>query len=136
MPERRFRRCFPGGTPDGLHKIIDTTNKSLLKELLKQLRELTKAFRRFRGQLKDKVTGKRFNADLVGAYNILRVGESSPEIIKDLKLLIIKLCNPVKFKLMEFFYNREKVSRLSLTGAGSSSLRAGLSPFGYRYVVI
>jgi len=106
--------------------------KSLLDELTKQLGELTKAIRRFRGQLKDRITGKCFNADLVGAYNILRVGENSRKIIRDLKLLIVKLCNPVKFKLMEFFYDKEKVSRLSLMGTGSSLLRAGLSPFDYR----
>ena len=113
-------------------KAKEEEDESLLKELLGQLKELTKAFRKFRGQLKDKITGKCFNADLVGAYNILRVGESSRRIIEDVKLLTIKLCNPVKFKLMEFFYDKEKVSRIPFKGAGSSSLCAGLSPFDYR----
>ncbi|WP_297445218.1 transposase [Desulfurobacterium sp.] len=113
-------------------KAKEEGNKNLIKELAKRLKELTQAVRKFRGQLKDRITGKCFNADLVGAYNILRVGENSLRLIEDLKLLIIKLCNPVKFKLMEFFYDREKVSRIPLKGTGSSSLNAGLSPFDYQ----
>jgi len=113
-------------------KAKEQGKESLLNEFVKQLKELTQAVRRFRGQLKDRIANKCFNADLVGAYNILRVGENSLRLIEDLKLLIIKLCNPVKFKLMEFFYDKEKVSRIPFTGTGSSSLRAGLSPFDYQ----
>jgi len=65
-----------------------------------------------------KILNKLFNADLAGAYNIARVGENSPRLIKNLKLLFIKLCNPVKYKLIDFLY---KVSPESLIGIGSSS---------------
>jgi len=106
-------------------------NREVLKGLLKELRKLQGAVRKYRGLLRDKVLNKFFNADLVGAYNILRVGESSLRLIENLKLLVIKLCNPIKFKLIEFFY---KVSPESLSrGIGSSSsLSAGLSPFDYQ----
>ena len=47
-----------------------------------------------------KILNKLFNADLVGLYNIARVGENSPRLIENLKL---------------------KVSPESLIGIGSSS---------------
>jgi len=106
-------------------------NNSLLKQLLEELKRHQQAFRRYRGLLKDKVLNKLFNADLVGAYNIARVGESSLRLIENLKLLFVKLCNPVRLKLIDFLY---KVSPESLRrGIGSSSsLNAGLSPDDYQ----
>ncbi len=115
-------------------KAKEEENESLIKELLIKLKELTQAVRGFkecRGLLKDKVLNKIFNADLVGAYNIIRVGENSLRLIEDLKLLFIKLCNPVKFKLVEFLYKVSPGSLHKETGS-SSSLRAGLSPFDYQ----
>jgi len=93
-------------------------DKELLKKLSIKLKELTQAERKYRGLIKDKILNKLFNADLVGAYNIARVGENSPRLIKSLKLLFIKLCNPVKYKLIDFLY---KVSPESLIGIRSSS---------------
>ncbi len=106
-------------------------DNSLLKQLLEELKRHQQAVRRYRGLLKDKVLNKLFNADLVGAYNIARVGESSLRLIGNLKLLFVKLCNPVKLKLIDFLY---KVSPESLRrGIGSSSsLNAGLSPSDYQ----
>ncbi len=95
--------------------------------LLKKLKELRKAVRRSQGLLKCKVLNRIFNADLVGAYNIARVGENSPGLIKNLKLLFIKLCNPVKMKLIEFLYKVSPESFKRRIGS-SGSLSAGLSP--------
>ena len=53
-----------------------------------------------------KILNKIFNTDLVGLYNIARVGENSPGLIENLKLII------------DFLY---KVSPESLIGLGSSS---------------
>jgi IS605 OrfB family transposase len=68
---------------------------------------------------KDKVLNKIFHADLVGALNILRVGAKLLKLsfYDNLKVLFVKLCNPVKLKLMDFFY---KVSPKSLFGIGGS----------------
>ncbi len=52
-----------------------------------------------------KILNKLFNADLVGLYNIARVGENSPGLIENLKLI-------------DFLY---KVSPEFLIGRGSSS---------------
>ncbi len=73
---------------------------------------------------KDKVLGKVFHADLVGALNILRVGAKllKLEFYEDLKTVFIKLCNPVRFKLMDLFF---KVTPESLLGIGGSNV--GLS---------
>ena len=69
---------------------------------------------------KDKVLNKVFHADLVGALNILRVGAKLLRLgfYKNLKILFIKLCNPVRLKLMDFFF---KVTPESLLGIGSSN---------------
>ncbi len=66
---------------------------------------------------KDKVLNKVFHADLVGALNILRVGAKLLKLgfYKNLKVLFIKLCNPVRFKLMELLF---KVTPESLLGIG------------------
>jgi len=77
---------------------------------------------------KDKVINKIFHADLVGALNILRVGAKLLRLrfYEDLKVLFIKLCNPRRFKLMDFFY---EVSPESLYGIWGS-MRERSSPAG------
>ncbi|WP_304092946.1 hypothetical protein [Hydrogenobacter thermophilus] len=62
--------------------------------------------RRERNIFKDKVLNKVFHADLVGALNIMRVGAKLLKLrfYENLKILFIKLCNPVKFKLVDFLY--------------------------------
>jgi len=57
-----------------------------------------------RGLYKDLVLGKVFNADLVGAMNILKVGAKLREVMLSIKTLFVKLCNPVKFKLFDLIY--------------------------------
>jgi IS605 OrfB family transposase len=57
-----------------------------------------------RGLYKDLVLGKGFNADLVGAMNILKVGAKLRRLLFDLKTLFVKLCNPIKFKLFDLIY--------------------------------
>ncbi len=76
---------------------------------------------------KDKVLNKVFHADLVGALNILRVGVKLPKLnfYDNLKVLFTKLCNPIKLKLMDFFY---KVSPESL---GIRSSKQGLYLAGW-----
>ena len=81
---------------------------------------------RKRNIFRDFVSGKVFHSDLVGALNILRVGAKFLRLgfYENLKVLFVKLCNPRRFKLMEFFY---KVYPKSLTiGIGSS--RQALKP--------
>jgi IS605 OrfB family transposase len=58
-----------------------------------------------RGLYKDLKQDKVFNADLVGAMNILKVGAKLRRLLLDLKTLFIKLCNPVKFRLWDFIFN-------------------------------
>ncbi len=67
---------------------------------------------------KEFTANKIFHADLVGALNILRVGAKLLELgfYKNLKILFVKLCNPDRLKLVEFFY---KVSPKSLGIGGS-----------------
>jgi len=69
---------------------------------------------RKRNTFRDFISGKIFHSDLVGALNILRVGEYLLRLsfYNNLKVLFVKLCNPKRFKLMEFFY---EVSPESLT---------------------
>ncbi len=93
-------------------------------------RKLCKGERR--GNLfNDRVLNKVFHADLVGALNILRVGAKLLELsfYRNLKVLFIKLCNPVRLKLMDLFF---KVTPESLLGIGGSSeghlCPSGLSP--------
>lgn len=77
---------------------------------------------------KDKVLNKVFHADLVGAVNIIRVGAKLLRLrfYENLKTFFIKLCNPVRLKLIDLFY---KVSPESLR-IGSS--RQGTSfPAGW-----
>ncbi len=75
-------------------KIQNTKNKSLCKG------------ERERNTFKDFFTKKIFHADLVGALNILRVGAKLHVLnfYNNLKVLFIKLCNPFRFKLIDFLY--------------------------------
>jgi IS605 OrfB family transposase len=65
-----------------------------------------------RGLYKDLKLGKVFNADLVGAMNILKVGAKLRRLLLDLKTLFVKLCNPVKFRMWDWIYksNPESLS--------------------------
>ncbi|QWK20663.1 MAG: IS200/IS605 family accessory protein TnpB-related protein [Hydrogenobacter thermophilus] len=67
---------------------------------------------------KDNVLNKVFHADLVGALNIMRVGAKLLKLgfYENLKSFFVKLCNPVRLKLTDFFY---KVSPKSLWIGGS-----------------
>jgi putative transposase len=73
-----------------------------------------------RGLYKDLVLGKVFNADLVGAMNILKVGAKLRRILFDLKTLMVKLCNPIRFKLFDLIYKSNPKSLFIRTGIGAS----------------
>jgi IS605 OrfB family transposase len=73
-----------------------------------------------RGLYKDLVLGKVFNADLVGAMNILKVGAQLRKLLVDTKTLFIKLCNPVKFKLFDWIYKCNPKSLFVRTEIGAS----------------
>jgi len=73
-----------------------------------------------RGLYKDLVLNKVFNADLVGAMNILKAGAKLRRILFDMKILFVKLCNPVKFKLFDLIYRSNLKSLFIRTGIGAS----------------
>jgi len=73
-----------------------------------------------RGLYKDLVLNKVFNADLVGAMNILKVGAKLRRLLFDFKTLLVKLCNPVKFKLWDWIYKSNPESLLIRAGIGDS----------------
>jgi len=73
-----------------------------------------------RGLYKDLVLGKVFNADLVGAMNILKIGAKLREVMLSIKTLLIKLCNPVRFKLFDLIYKSNPESLLARVGIGNS----------------
>jgi len=73
-----------------------------------------------RGLYKDLVLNKVFNADLVGAMNILKVGVKLHRLMMDMKILFIKLCNPVRFKMFDLIYKCNPESLLIDTGIGAS----------------
>jgi IS605 OrfB family transposase len=73
-----------------------------------------------RGLYKDLVLNKVFNADLVGAMNILKVGAKLRKLLFDMKMLFIKLCNPVKFKLWDLIYKCNPESLLIKAGIWAS----------------
>jgi putative transposase len=73
-----------------------------------------------RGLYRDVVLNKVFNADLVGAMNILKVGAKLRRLVFDLKTLFIKLCNPIKFKLFDLIYKSNPESLFIRTGIGAS----------------
>ncbi len=101
----------------------------ILKVREKKEKSLCEARRIKRGLLKDKVLGKVFNADLVGAFNILRVGAKLLRIFHDLKSLFKKLCNPQKSKLVDFLY---QVSPESLGIGSRSSLLSRVDSSAYQ----
>jgi IS605 OrfB family transposase len=73
-----------------------------------------------RGLYKDLVLNKVFNADLVGAMNILKVGAKLRRLLLDMKTLFIKLCNPIRFKLWDLIYKSNPESLFIRTGIGVS----------------
>jgi len=73
-----------------------------------------------RGLYKDLVVGKVFNADLVGAMNILKIGAKLRRLLMDMKILFVKLCNPVKFRLWDLIYRSNPESLLIKAGIGVS----------------
>jgi IS605 OrfB family transposase len=96
-----------------------------------------------RGLYKDLKLNKVFNADLVGALNVLKVGAKLRKLLFDLKTLFIKLCNPVKFGMWDWIYKSNPKSLLLKVGIGASkhavwqeALALGgagvFSPFGER----
>ncbi len=72
-----------------------------------------------RGLYKDSELNKIFNADLVGAMNILKVGAKLRGLLLNLKTLFVKLCNPVRFKLFDLIYRSNPESLLRV-GIGDS----------------
>jgi IS605 OrfB family transposase len=73
-----------------------------------------------RGLYKDLKLNKVFNADLVGAMNILKVGAKLRRLLFDMKTLFVKLCNPVKFKLFDLIYKCNPESLFVRTEIGAS----------------
>jgi len=73
-----------------------------------------------RGLYKDLKLNKVFNADLVGAMNILKVGAKLRRLVLDLKTLFVKLCNPVKFRVWDWIYKSKPESLLMEVGIGNS----------------
>jgi len=73
-----------------------------------------------RGLYKDLVLNKVFNADLVGAMNILKVGAMLRRLMFDIKTLFVKLCSPVRFKLFDLIYKCNPKSLLIGVGIGAS----------------
>jgi IS605 OrfB family transposase len=73
-----------------------------------------------RGLYKDLKLNKVFNADLVGAINILKVGAKLRRILIDMRILFVKLCNPVKFKLFDLIYTCNPKSLFIGIGIGAS----------------
>jgi len=73
-----------------------------------------------RGLYKDLVLNKVFNADLVGAMNILKVGAKLRRLLFDFKTLLVKLCNPIKFRLWDWVYKSNPESLFIKAGIGAS----------------
>jgi IS605 OrfB family transposase len=73
-----------------------------------------------RGLYKDLKINKVFNADLVGALNILKVGAKLRRLLLDLKTLFTKLCNPVRFRMFDFIYKSNPESLLIKVEIGAS----------------
>jgi IS605 OrfB family transposase len=71
-----------------------------------------------RGLYRDLVLNKVFNADLVGAMNILKAGAKLRRLLFDMKTLFVKLCNPIRFKLWDLIYKSNPKSLL--IGIGDS----------------
>ena len=94
-----------------------------IEKLEGKLKEIRRGERN-RNMFKDKVLNKVFHADLVGALNILRVGAKLLKLgfYEDLRTLFIKLCNPVRFKLMELLFKVTPESHLRIGGSSGSRL--------------
>jgi IS605 OrfB family transposase len=75
-----------------------------------------------RGLYKDLKLNKVFNADLVGAMNILKAGAKLRRLLLDIKTLFIKLCNPIRFKMFDLIYRCNPKSLIRETGIGDSRL--------------
>ena len=73
-----------------------------------------------RGLYKDLVLNKVFNADLVGAMNILKIGAKLRRLLFDFKTLLVKLCNPIKFRLWDWIHKSNPESLFIGTGIGDS----------------
>jgi IS605 OrfB family transposase len=73
-----------------------------------------------RGLYKDLRLNKVFNADLVGAMNILKVGAKLRRLWFDMKTLFVKLCNPVEFRLWDLIYRSNPESLFIKAGIGAS----------------
>jgi IS605 OrfB family transposase len=73
-----------------------------------------------RGLYKDLKLNKVFNADLVGAMNIMKAGAKLRRLMLDLKTLFVKLCNPIKFRLWDWIYRSNSKSLSIETGIGAS----------------
>jgi IS605 OrfB family transposase len=73
-----------------------------------------------RGLYRDLKLNKVFNADLVGAMNILKVGAKLRRLLFDMKTLFVKLCNPIKFKLFDLIYKSNPESLFIEAGIGAS----------------
>ncbi len=83
-----------------------------------------------RGLYKDLKLNKVFNADLVGAMNILKVGAKLRGLLLNLKTLFVKLCNPVRFKLFDLIYRSNPESLLRV-GIGDSKPVLGQEALAY-----
>jgi len=94
--------------------------------------EKTKDFKgeRIGNIFKDKILNKIFHADLVGAFNILRRGAKLPKLkfYENIKILFIKLCNPIRIKLMDLFF--KVIPESLLIGEIGDSMREITSPAG------
>ena len=75
-------------------KVQETKNKTLCSG------------RRERNLFKDGISNKVFHADLVGALNIIRSGAKLLKLrfYDNLKVVFLKLCNPLKLKLVDLIY--------------------------------
>ena len=86
---------------DDIHKIQELFNmfKSKVKNILSMCGERIK-----RGLLLDKKLNKVFNADVNASFNILKIGCGIKGLSKlfDWKVLMKKLCNPVKIGVFKF----------------------------------
>ncbi len=107
--------------PKEAMKVGRKERKKKVRDLLLDFAHLKKELceRERRGNtFKDKILNKVFHSNLVGALNILRVGAKLLKLnfYDNLKVLLVKLCNPIKLKLIDFLY---KVSPESLWIGGS-----------------
>ncbi|RTZ61366.1 MAG: transposase [Gammaproteobacteria bacterium] len=108
-----------------LERLKREDNQEKIAKVEKKIGKLTKEIKKKllgkrKGNIfRDFISGKIFHSDLVGALNILRVGAKLLRLsfYGNLKVLFVKLCNPRRFKLMEFFY---KVSPESVKWIGGS----------------